>query len=65
MRKKSKKSKKLTYYIAKSWGLPTSIFNVLSVQVKLKNTSQFASIFDKHPIACYIHEASIIIDVMF
>lgn len=65
MRKKSKKSKKLTYYIAKSWGLPTSILNVLSVQVKLKNTSQFAAIFNKHPIACYIHEASIIIDVMF
>jgi HD-like signal output (HDOD) protein len=55
-----KKSKRLTYYIAKSWGLPTSILNVLAIQVKLNNTSQFAAAFDKHSIACYIHEASII-----
>jgi len=59
-----KKSKQLTYQIAKHWQFPQSILDALALQVKLIQSSMLASVFSKRPIACYVYEASIISELM-
>jgi len=55
-----KNSKKITYFIAKHWGFPSSILDVLALQVKLTKSSMLQPMFTKRPIACYLYEANII-----
>lgn len=55
-----KKSKVLTYHIAKHWQFPESILDALAVQVKLTKSSMLPRIFRKRTIACYVYEANII-----
>ena len=59
-----KKSKKLTYHIAKHWHFPQSILEALTVQVKLTNSAMLSAAFGKRPIACYVYEANIISELM-
>ncbi|HCM47261.1 MAG TPA: hypothetical protein DIS98_07070 [Colwellia sp.] len=55
-----KKSKKLTYHIAKHWQFPQSILDALALQVKLTNVSMLPALFSKRPMACYVYEGNII-----
>ncbi len=59
-----KKSKQLTYHIAKHWKFPQSILDALALQVKLTQSSMLASVFTKRPIACYVYEANIISELV-
>ncbi len=56
----SKNSKRLTYFIAKEWNLPSSILDALALQRKLTKSSMLPSVFSRRPIACYVYEANII-----
>jgi len=56
----SKNSKRLTYFIAKEWNLPSSILDALALQEKLTKSSMLSSVFSRRPIACYVYEANII-----
>lgn len=55
-----KNSKRITYYIAKHWDLPSSILDALALQEKLTKSSMLPLAFRKRPIACYIYEANIL-----
>jgi len=59
-----KKSKQLTYHIAKHWKFPQSIVDALALQVKLTGSSMLASVFTKRPVACYVYEANIISELV-
>lgn len=59
-----KNSKKLAYYCAKYWNLPTPILDCLMLQVKIKKSSMLSNIYNKRPIACYIYEANIISELI-
>lgn len=59
-----KKSKQLTYYIAKNWKFPQSILDALALQVKLTQSSMLESVFPKRAIACYVYEANIISELI-
>jgi len=59
-----KKSKQITYQIAKHWQFPASIIESLAVQLKLTRSSMLASAFLKRPIACYVYEANIISELL-
>lgn len=56
----TKHSKKLTYAIAKHWGLPESILRVLELQTKLRSSEQLSVIYGKYTVSCYIYEARVI-----
>ncbi len=51
---------KLTYFMAKHWGLPLPIINILALQREIKRSAQLEALFEKQPVACYIYEARII-----
>ncbi len=55
-----KKSKQLTYKIAKHWNFPPSILEALALQTKLTQSSMLASAFNKRTTACFVYEANII-----
>jgi len=55
-----KNSKRLTYQIAKFWGFPKSILDVLAIQSRLKNAAQCNILEEKAPMALYVYEARII-----
>jgi HD-like signal output (HDOD) protein len=59
----SKSSKRLTYFIAKQWNLPSAILDALALQEKLTKSSMLSSVFSRRPIACYVYEANIISEV--
>jgi len=58
-----KYSKRLTYYIAKSWHFPNEILNVLAKQVSLSNPAMLNAFFQQHPITSYVYEANILAEV--
>lgn len=55
-----KHSQRLTYLLAKHWGFPQSILDILAIQTKLKTTAQCQRLLIQRPLACYIYEARII-----
>jgi len=55
-----KKSKTLTYHIAKHWQFPQSILDALALQVKITSRSKLATVFSKRALACFVYEANII-----
>jgi len=55
-----KNSKKLTYHIAKHWGFPQAILDVLVIQANLNRASQCPAAYRKSPLALYVYEARII-----
>lgn len=59
-----KKSKKLTYHIAKHWQFPSSILDALALQVRLTKSSMLASAFNKAAVGCYVYEANIISELV-
>ncbi|MFQ3277929.1 MAG: HD-like signal output (HDOD) protein, partial [Colwellia sp.] len=59
-----KKSKKLTYHIAKHWQFPQSILDALALQVKLTHVSMLPAVFSKRPMACYVYEGNIISELI-
>ena len=59
-----KKSKHLTYHIAKNWQFPQSILDALALQVKITNASMLPAVFSKRPMACYVYEGNIISELM-
>ncbi len=59
-----KKSKKLTYHIAKNWQFPQSILDALALQVKFTECSMLSAVFSKRPMACFVYEANIISELI-
>jgi len=59
-----KKSKHLTYHIAKHWQFPPSILDALALQVKLTKSSRLPEAFPKRAMACFVYEANIISELM-
>ena len=59
-----KKSKQLTYHIAKHWQFPQSILDALALQVKLTKSSMLPTVFTKRPMACFVYEANVISELM-
>jgi len=55
-----RKSKTLTYFIAKHWQFPKPILDALAIQAKIQKTSLLNTAFSRYPLACYVYEANII-----
>lgn len=53
-------SKMLTCQMAKHWHFPESVVKALVVQSRLTEPKQFATAFEKYPMACYVFEANLL-----
>ncbi|RHW77349.1 HDOD domain-containing protein [Colwellia sp. RSH04] len=59
-----KNSKVITYKVAKYWQFPQAILDVLSIQARLKTSAQLKPLYQQNPLACYVHEANIISELL-